>query len=634
MKKRAAAPRPPRPARAAAWWPLAVIVAVALALRLWHAHVVDGLWFSDHLGLDAKFYDEAARRIAGGDLFGGPVFFFGPLYSYFVALWYALFGPHLAVVRFVQAVLGAAGCLVVYELGRRCYSRRAGLLAAALCAVHAPLILYQGTLLYDQLAALLVPLVVLAFLRAVERGRRRDLLIAGALLGLTALGRANVLLFLPLALLAFWKREAFVEPDAEAGSQPDVRNPWTAWILAVAACVVVILPATVRNLAADGEFVPITANAGINFYIGNGPEATGGYVMPEGVDVREDALGSDYAAAQAGHPLKPGETSRWWWRRALAWDRRHPGRFVSLLLRKAALFWGAYDLPQIEHPGVMRTYSPALRVPHLPFGLLAPLGLVGLAFTWRRRRARLVGLFVLAYFLSVIPFFVVGRYRLPIHPLLMVTTAGGLWWLVDRLRARNWRPVAGYAVVLAALLLLCGWNRHDPNAAQQLAEVRFRLGSVAELKGLDAEARRQYELALAADPCEAQARLNLGLLMARSGDRGGAERELRRSLECDPTYARAAFNLGVLCARTGRVDEALSLLERATVLDPGYLQAWQAKARLSAALGRLDAAREAFRRVLELASSGRGEDAEAARRAREALQRLAGRPEGESVPDL
>ena len=404
--------------------------------------------------------------------------------------------------------------------------------------------------------------------------------------------------------------------------------------LATLACIVVILPVTVRNLVVDGEFVPITANAGINFYIGNGPEATGGYVMPEGVDVREDALGAGRAEAALGHPLKPGGVSRWWWREALAYDRMHPARFLSLLARKAALFWGAYDLPQIEHPGVMSSYSWVLRLPHLPFGVLAPLGLVGLAVTWRRRRSRMLALFMLTYFLSVIPFFVVGRYRLAIQPLLMVTAAGGLWWLVDRFRERRVREVAAYAVALAAALLLCGWNRHDPNAARQLAEVRFRLGSVAELKGLDIEARKQYLLALDADPCEAQARLNLGLLMARTGDREGAERELRRSLECDPTYARAAFNLAVLCSRTGRADEAVSLLERATALDPGYVQAWLSQGKLLAALGRIDAAREAYRHVVALATDGREEDAAAGRQAREALRSLADRPEGEPVPGL
>ena len=60
-------------------------------------------------------------------------------------------------VRLIQLLAGGAGCLLVYWLGKRCFDPTVGLLSATLTAIYAPLIMFQGTLLYDQLGAFLVP---------------------------------------------------------------------------------------------------------------------------------------------------------------------------------------------------------------------------------------------------------------------------------------------------------------------------------------------------------------------------------------------------------------------------------------------------------------------------------------------
>jgi hypothetical protein len=69
-----------------------------------------------------------------------------------------------------------------------------------------------------------------------------------------------------------------------------------AWI---AGMVLAILPATLHNYRAEGAFIPVAANGGINFYLGNGPEATGETPLPPGLRWQE--------AVQA--PLREGRLS-------------------------------------------------------------------------------------------------------------------------------------------------------------------------------------------------------------------------------------------------------------------------------------------------------------------------------------
>ena len=71
---------------------------------------------------------------------------------------------------------------------------------------------------------------------------------------MTALTVASVLLFVPVALL--WARR-------------QARAPVGALILGFA---LVIAPVTLRNRVVGGEWVPISYNAGINFYLGNNPD--------------------------------------------------------------------------------------------------------------------------------------------------------------------------------------------------------------------------------------------------------------------------------------------------------------------------------------------------------------------------
>src|SRR5881394_1770285 len=102
--------------------PALLVFGTALAARLIHLFAIRALPWFDVPIVDGANYARLARVVAAGDLLGGRAAFWQPpLYPYFMALPFALFGPHLLPVYLLQAALGAMTCLLTARLAARLY---------------------------------------------------------------------------------------------------------------------------------------------------------------------------------------------------------------------------------------------------------------------------------------------------------------------------------------------------------------------------------------------------------------------------------------------------------------------------------------------------------------------------------
>jgi hypothetical protein len=215
---------------------------------------------------DWLIYESSARDILlNGPLMDGgqghaPPFYGQPLYPYALALAHRLTGESLFGPLALQfAALG--GVLVgTAVLARRAFgSRLDGLIALAFVWLLVQLEpehfkvarqLFNENLYMPLVMASLIVLVGLARRpRAAEWWR---LLLAGGLLGLTAIARSQFLLFIPLGLLVLilaWRHE----------SRAIVALKLLALVAGVA---LVIAPITARNWVVSGQLVPITSGGG------------------------------------------------------------------------------------------------------------------------------------------------------------------------------------------------------------------------------------------------------------------------------------------------------------------------------------------------------------------------------------
>jgi mannosyltransferase len=142
----------------------------------------DGFWHA----MDAVGFSESAP----------------PLYYAVAWVWTQLTGTGEFGLRTVSAVAGVVTVPVAYLLGAELSSRRAGIVAAALVAVNPMLLWYSQEARAYALFVLLTALSLLYFVRALDRGCRRDSLAWGIASAL-ALGTHYFAAF-PVAAEALW----------------------------------------------------------------------------------------------------------------------------------------------------------------------------------------------------------------------------------------------------------------------------------------------------------------------------------------------------------------------------------------------------------------------------------------------
>ena len=601
------------------WIPCALFLG-ALAVRLAYLLESRGNPFFDAPVVDARTYLEQARLIAAGGLLGGDsAFWQPPMFPYFLAACLWVFGDGVfAAVRVAHALIGACSCLLLYRLSLRALpSAWAAAASATAMALWGPLIYFEGELLSVALEVFLYLLLLLLLARAREGTGLARWGAAGLVGGLAAVTRPNIMLFLLLAACALpWLR-----PRPAAGRY--LRQLLAA--LVGFACVVG--PVTWRNAAVGGEFVLVSANGGVNFYIGNNAAADSTVAIHPGM--HWERLMAE--PVEAGYE-SPGERSAYFMRRAFAdISTDFPG-WAGRLAEKAWLLLSGPEVKRNQDPYYAAGHSRLLslllwdEVISFPHGVVLPFALLGLAVTWRQRNPALdlLRLFLAGYGLSIVLFFVTSRYRTPLTPAWLPFAAAGAAWIASHVRARNWRPAAaGIAAVLAVGIALnlpaAPPTSEDAQLHHDLGEVMLRKERWRESLGysrravelepdyasawhnmavawLALERPRQAEKAsrraLELYPARAKTRLQYARSLWAQGARDSALVQLGETVRAAPGLVEARHLLGRWLLRLGRAEEAVPHLEAASRLDPG---SWAAPYDLGRALHAAGRAREALK---------------------------------------
>ncbi|MFH1689062.1 MAG: glycosyltransferase family 39 protein [Candidatus Eisenbacteria bacterium] len=570
---------------------LAVLLIVVLAVIVRVAYMVE---VHDHPLMtmttgDPRVYDLRAMEIAGGQWLGDEVFFHSsPVYPYFLGLIYKLFGHNYSAVRVIQSLFGIGSCLLVFSLARKLFGNREALVAGVIAALYAPFVFFDFEILMITFV-LFFSLLTIRLLMAYRENPTIWLALAsGAAVGVSALGKPNVLLFVPAALFWLWW--------ALRGTER-ARRAWQGAVLLVLGTVVVVAPMTISNYVTAGDFVLTSSNGGINFWIGNNAQADGTFLVP--ADMRADLYGGSKLAAEKalGRTLSPSEVSSYWFGEGLDFVKAHPGLDLKLLGRKLLLFWNAYEIPNHYDLNYFKTVSKTMRFDPFVFRWVIPLGFLGIYASRRNwRKLLLLYLFAGAYLVSLLPFFITSRYRLPVVPVMIVFCAHGVVWLWQRLKAREREGWLVPAVVLALALLVVNLPLVDFSLGPQYATI----GAIYRDAGDYARAAEYYQLATRESPDFDLAYNSLGSSLSRLGRDAEAERALLRALEINPGLASAQSNLGLLYLQRGRVDEARRRLMAATRDDPTLKPAWENLARLGIMTQDAALATSALERVLGL----------------------------------
>jgi 4-amino-4-deoxy-L-arabinose transferase-like glycosyltransferase len=340
-------------------------------------------------------------------------------YDLLYAAVYGISGGHPGANLVVQWLFAALLCVVIYHLGMRLGGPLVAGLGAWLAAFHPGLVAYDATRLVQfSFDATLVAAGLLAFVRWAERPTVARAGCAGLLTGLLMYERGTMGLFFPLALL--WVRRAG-------------HLAWPRWIRqsAVYGLVVVLLivPWMVRNALVHGRVVFMTTTW-IALWQGNNEAATGAEFTADGRPMKSAYPPELAERLQGAGELEQAAVFR---DAALAFIRAHPLRVVELYVRKLGFFWWRSPTTGIRYPPAWLT---AYQAWYLVFIGCAALGFVRLARgePGPAAVARLLVWLAVAFSLGQAVFYVAGRHRWTIEPVLGLLTAAGIGWLWHRWR--------------------------------------------------------------------------------------------------------------------------------------------------------------------------------------------------------
>ena len=245
----------------------AVIFLASLATGLVMVFVVSAHQSLADANFDPYYFGKMGKSIAEGHGFAG----FGslikrraPLYPLMIGGVYAVFGEHERAVLAVQCVFFAVTCTLVYDIGRRVFNRRTGVLAGLACAVHPMFLRYLPSLHLETQFTLLLTVVLWLTILFHERPSVRNGVMLGVATGAAALTKAVAVPYLVL----FAAGTVLGLRAARRRGEPTERTPWVPLALAFVAMGLTILPWTIRNEQVTGHLVPLSSGTSDAFLRG------------------------------------------------------------------------------------------------------------------------------------------------------------------------------------------------------------------------------------------------------------------------------------------------------------------------------------------------------------------------------
>jgi 4-amino-4-deoxy-L-arabinose transferase-like glycosyltransferase len=391
---------------------LLIIVAVALGVRVWYvaaeksgpckitgAHgELYGSSPSECAVGDQIFYNSEANSVAAGDGFNEPLWSVThpgvkappaadhpPLTVWVLApvSWLSDHAPlswivkeplhdHMREDRYTMVLLGTILVFLVGLLGRRVGGNWVGWIAAGIAAVSPNIWVNDGLVMSETITGLVVVCTLLCALGMRDRPTLLRAAVLGAVCGLAALARAELILFIPLLAIA---------------AACMVRVPWRARRSLVAAstatAILVILPWVAFNMARFHDPTFISTNDGIALLGSNCDPMFNGRtialtsIVPGPKDCLQD-------------PPPPGDQSQVasiYRHRAFDYMKDHAGRLPVVMLARVGRTWSLFrpgDMVWFNVGEGREKWVTQLGLFFYYPTLIAAIG--GSVVLWRRRR--------------------------------------------------------------------------------------------------------------------------------------------------------------------------------------------------------------------------------------------------------
>jgi tetratricopeptide (TPR) repeat protein len=472
------------------------------------------------------FHHKWAQQILAGDIFSlqqGDVLYKPPFYPYFMAVVTLLSGSSYFAPRFIQIVLGSFNCVFVYLIAARYFSRKSSVIAWLIYSF------YFVTIYFDveiEIPCVAIFFTLFSFYLIKQKVKWPSLLFSGFLFGLSVLTLPTNLLLVPLYLWILLRNCG-------------LRKTAVYFVIVV----LVLAPCTLRNVIYGKHFVLISANGGINFYIGNNKH------VDKTISIQPGSAWERFSSqpyAFKGITSKAGE-DHYWYEKSFKYIRENPVNYMGLLLKKSVIYFMNYEIMRNRDIYYAWNESFFRKIPFLSLFLIFPAGIAGLLLSFKQAKKNFdLYMFLILLILPCILFFVTSRYRLPSISLWSIFAGSFFTSAGEYIKAKKWQALTCLLVMLVLIGLVSRLNFfviRNPKSRPH-----YNLGYIYSIKKDYDKALEHYHR------CFELIEVN-GLV-----DR--------------ITKAEVAMRIGIIYNIIDQINLSLLYLDKATRIFPGYGEAY------------------------------------------------------------
>jgi len=428
-----------------------VFIGIAILFRLFVVFTVG----ETPVLIDMEEYHELAVSVLEGRGYAsdhGPTAFRPPLYPLFISGIYAVTGsPNIHAVRIVQAILGGVEVWLLWRVASLWFGSAVAVGASWILALYPTRLIYATFIHRETLLGVLWLWQVYAFYLLTHSRPRFTMYLSTALA--VSLGiLCNAVLLATTAVLSIF----LLIGSLPRGGDTYLRRFGMLSIVWLGA-IIFILPWSIRNHRALGEWVWVNTKGGRALWEGNNPGWMEGRAEME--------IRSEQWKAMSG--MNEVESDRFAREQAIWFIRRHPDQFAYLTWRRIMQFWKLELLPFFYYKqGFFGILAPVILIPCAiivlsPFPLLCTGAAAGLVSRWSDRHIRLIAALMSVHCLASSVFIGGFRYHFPLIPVLACLAVLG-WKYRGAIRGRR-LVVYGFLFMLLYLNFLdhivANWNQ-------------------------------------------------------------------------------------------------------------------------------------------------------------------------------
>jgi 4-amino-4-deoxy-L-arabinose transferase-like glycosyltransferase len=376
------------------------ILLLAIFLRVLWAYIVP----VDPVA-DSFLYNEFAKSIASGNGYAfpnGDITVYWPVgTSAIYAVLYKVFGVSFLPIVLLNIVIGGLVVWLTFKIAERYIGNKVALLSASFVAIW-PILIEFTTILASELIFILLVLSALYFWGSKNFHPILRATLWGAFISFATYVRPTA--FLILVML----------PVAEFLLDKKLKASILSFLIAALTAAIFFSPWVYRNQQVFGEFVLVSANGGVNLWMGNNPKSNGGYTELPDLIFKSEVIRDKYYKQEA-----------------IKFILDNPLNYIKLAIKRSYITYKAETIGVLWNGYLEKNYNKSVLlglklISSFYWWVILLLACAGSYYTLKDKKLTLVHpLIMLPGFFLLFPILTVGqdRYHLPLNPFLAIFAA-------------------------------------------------------------------------------------------------------------------------------------------------------------------------------------------------------------------